>query len=191
MHRISLLIPLIALSLQLNGAVTDSIYFNHDLVKERLAAMPLHIIEGIWQFPSDGATIVIERDGACDSPESGATANYTMKILRSPVRSILPGTEMGTLTATSKRGVYTASIFTDTDGGSRMIKPKRFILTLNDDGHLSFRKQGKSIKIQLWRLLPYVSRLGIRINDDSPRDLDGCRRVYPPPVNGPIEPRYL
>ena len=164
--------------------------YERDAVKSRLAASPLHTIEGIWQFTADGATIVIERDHG-DSPAVDAATRYRMVIMRSPVRSVLPGTVMGYLLPTAKRGSYSATIYTDSDGGSRLLKPKKFTLTLTDDSHLSFHKHGLKIKVRFWRLLPYISRLGIYTREDNPRDLDGCVRIYPMPVSGPIEPVYL
>lgn len=165
-------------------------YYDRDSVEARLRGMPLHIIEGIWQFPSNGATVVIERRQH-DGPMTDEVVAYSMILLKSPMRSLYPGTEMGTLKPTSKRGVYSAVLYTDTDGGRRLLKPKNFTLTLNDDGHLGFHRHGSSIKVNIWRMLPYISRLGIRVNNDKPRDVNGCVRVFPMSKDGPIEPRYL
>lgn len=166
--------------------------YDRDAVKARLDATPLHSIEGIWQFTTDGATVVIERDtDSGERPTSDTPMRYRMVIMRSPVRSVLPGTVMGYLSPTAKRGSYSATIFTDSDGGSRLLKPKKFTLTLTDDSHLGFHKHGLKIKVRFWRLLPYISRLGISTRDDSPRDLDGCIRIYPMPVTGPVDPIYL
>lgn len=166
--------------------------YDRDAVKARLDATPLHTVEGIWQFTTDGATIVIERDVDSDSrPALDAPTRYRMVIIQSPSRSVLPGTVMGYLAPTAKRGSYSATIFTDSDGGSRLLKPKKFTLTLTDDSRLSFHKHGMKIKIRFWRMLPYISRLGISTREDNPRDLDGCIRIYPMPVTGPVEPIYL
>lgn len=164
--------------------------YERDAVKARLDAMPLHSIEGIWQFAADGATIAIERDNdGC--PVTDDAVRYRMVIMRSPVRSVRPGTVMGHISPTAKRGSYSATIFTDSDGGSRLLKPKKFTLTLSNDSHLSFHKHGLKIKVRFWRLIPYISRLGITTREDTPRDLDGCVRIYPMPTSGPVEPIYL
>lgn len=154
---------------------------------ERLSAMPLHAVEGIWQFTDNGAMVVVERIPGASNEASG----YRMVIISSPSRSVLPGTVMGTLRTTAKRGEYSATLFTDSDGGSRLLKPKKFTLAMNDDAHLAFRAHGLKIRVRLWRLLPYVSRLGIYTRDDSPRAAEGCVRIYPSPVDRPLEPRYL
>ncbi|WP_304370739.1 hypothetical protein, partial [uncultured Muribaculum sp.] len=69
--RLLLALSLLAASLSLAAAdhidtlpqvsQTLSGYADIDSIKRRLTSLPLHIIEGIWQFPADGATVVIER----------------------------------------------------------------------------------------------------------------------------------
>jgi hypothetical protein len=160
-------------------------------VKERMAASPLHLIEGIWQFPEDGATIAIEREVSAD-PLDNNEWHYRMVVIKSPSRSLLPGTVMGRVRATAKRNSYAATIYTDTDGGSRMLKPKKFTLTLSDDSRLTFRRKGATVRLQLWRMLPYVSRLGVRVyHDRDADDDDGCVRIFPATAGAPIQPRYL
>ena len=166
-------------------------YLSQDEVKHRLASMPLHIIEGIWQFPSNGAVIAIERYTPDDILNDGAI-RYRMVVIRSPMRSIRPGTVMGYVAPTSKPGTYAAHVYTSTDGGSRLIRPKDFTFNLADDGHLSFRVHSISFYANVWRMIPYLSRISFRVRSaDKPKDLDGCTRVYPEPLSGPIEPRYL
>lgn len=166
-------------------------YYNPDSVRVAMQQRALHRIEGIWAFPSDGASVVIER--YADSATLGDEAvRYRMLILRSPCRSLRPGTVMGYLSATSRPGVYAAQIYTSGNGGATLSRPKDFTLTLIDDAHLSFRQHSRKVRVNLWRLIPYMSRIGLRIGDsDAPADLDGCTRIYPRPLNGPAEPRYL
>lgn len=166
-------------------------YMDQNEVRQRLSELPLHIIEGIWQFPSNGAVISIERYTPDGILADGAV-RYRMIILKSPVRSIHPGTIMGYVAATSKQGVYAAHVYTSTDGGSHLIRPKDFTFTLTDDGHLSFRVHSASFYTNVWRMIPYLSRISFRVRSaDKPKDLDGCTRLYPEPLSGPIEPRYL
>ena len=51
---------------------TLSGYADIDSIKRRLTSLPLHIIEGIWQFPADGATVVIERFNPDNTRDDGA-----------------------------------------------------------------------------------------------------------------------
>ncbi len=158
-------------------------------VKSELASRPLHRVEGIWRFPYNGATVLIERVG--DTPHFDVADTYRMVILRSPSRSLLPGTVMGTLSATSTKGVYSAELFTDSDGGSRLMKSKKFTLTLNGDSRLVFKSRGKKLTFQVWRMIPYLSRLYVRSTGSDATGEDGCVKIFPIPSDGPLEPIYL
>ena len=166
-------------------------YDNPDTVRAAMKRRPLHRVEGIWAFPSDGASVAIERYSPPGTIGDEAV-RYRMVILRSPCRSLRPGTLVGYLSATSKPGVYAAEIYTSGNGGATLSKPKSFTLTLIDDAHLSFRQHSRKVRVNLWRLIPYMSRINLRISDsDAPSDLDGCTRVFPRPLSGPVEPIYL
>ena len=65
-------------------------YADLNQVRRHLSELPLHVIEGIWQFPSDGAVVAIERYTPEGILADGAV-RYRMIVLRSPVRSIHPG----------------------------------------------------------------------------------------------------
>ena len=51
------------------------------------------------------------------------------------------------------------------NGGATLRNPKRFTLTLIDDAHLTFRQHSRRIKVNLWRLIPYMSRISVRLTD--------------------------
>lgn len=160
-----------------------------DGLKAELSSRPLRLIEGIWRFPYNGALVLIERDER--HPRFDGADTYRMVVLRSPSRSLLPGTVMGTLSGTSTKGTYSASLFTDSDGGSRLMKSKTFTLTLNGDSRLVFKRRGKKLNLQVWRMIPYLSRLYIRTTGSDAANDDGCVKEYPMPSDGPIEPVYL
>lgn len=177
--------------LPVNSYVAEG-YDNPDSVRGAMARRALHRIEGIWSFPSDGGAVVIERYSDPSVAGTGGAMHYRMVVLRSPCRSLRPGTVMGYLSATAKPGIYSAQIYTAGDGGPTLRRPKDFTLTLVDDAHLSFRRHSRKLKVNLWRLIPYMSRISMRLSDsDAPTDLDGCTRVFPRPLSGPVEPRYL
>ncbi len=184
----SLIILIFALSVSAQSADVEK-YSDIDLLKRELAERPLHSVEGIWRFPYNGAMVLIER--VTDAPRFDGADTYRMVILRSPSRSLLPGTVMGTLSGTSAKGVYAASLFTDSDGGSRLLKAKSFTLTLSGDSRLSFKRRGKKLSFQIWRMIPYLSRLYVRTTGSDVPNEDGCVKVFPVPSDGPIEPVYL
>lgn len=167
-------------------------YASEAQIKERMEQAPLHSVEGIWQFPSTGAVVAVERDEARD--KGGLAVRYRMVVVRSPQRTLRPGTVMGLLAPTAKKNVYAAEIYTASDGGSRLRSPRSFTLTLTDDARLSFvRNSGLKVYTNIFRMIPYLSRVSFRIyrQQHSPRDLDGCLRLYPMPASGPINPVYL
>ena len=168
-------------------------YADIDSLRMRLAAMPLHAVEGLWQFPSDGAVVAIVRSDAERESDVHIASAYRMMVVRSPRRSVRPGTLMGHLSRTSKPGVYAAQIYTSGDGGSRLAVARKFTVTQSDDGHLSFSRSRLWVRANIWRLFPYLSRVSLRVGrtHDEPRDLDGLIRLFPAPVSGPIEPVYL
>lgn len=167
-------------------------YSNPDSVRNDMQRRALHRIEGIWSFPSNGARIVILRHTDQTTSGSEDAMHYRMIVLTSPCRSLRPGTVMGYLSATAKPGVYAAEIYTSGDGGATLRNPKSFTLRLVDDTHLTFQQHSRKIKMNIWRLLPYLSRISLRIADsDAPKDVDGCVRVFPHSFSGSSEPRYL
>ena len=57
-------------------------------VTSRMAASPLHDIEGIWEMAGEGSLMAIERDPATD----GASALYRMIVINSASISTRQGT---------------------------------------------------------------------------------------------------
>lgn len=165
-------------------------YADRDSVCRRLEASGMHAIEGVWTFPSDGTTVAVER-----ADDAAAPVRYRMVILRSARRSLPAGTVMGLLAPTSHKGVYAASVYTATLGGTRLTSPRRFTLKLIDASHLAISADKKlKFTFNFWKFIPYLSNaLTIRGRsvDSTPDDLDGCVREYPLQTSDCVEPRYL
>lgn len=163
-----------------------------DSAQMRLGEMPLHIVEGIWEFASEGTLMAIERVDSDVNGRPSAATLYRMVAVRGADMALRPGTVMGYLTTTSKRGVYDARIFTSrSDDGTVLSSPKTFIITLTDeDSRLTIKEYGKNFVFNWWRLLPYMYRYLISRRERSAGDIDGCVRVFPEPAR-PLEPVYL
>lgn len=164
--------------------------YDKTAVINRLKQLPLHAIEGVWQFVEDGAIISIERfnpNFIADKQDN----IYRMVIIKSPMRAIQPGTIMGYITTTTKRNNYDAHIYTSGGLSGILSKPKTFTLTITDDQFMSFNEYKKELKVNLWRWLPYIYRIGLSIKDTRPKGLDGCIRIYPQSTAQPLNPRYL
>lgn len=168
-------------------------YNEPDSVVGRLAAMPLHSVEGLWRFASEGTLMAIERNG--DKAPSGFDAEttlYRMVVVRAADMALRPGTVMGYLTPTAKRGVYDARIYTSRlDNGTTLHSPKTFTVTLtDDDSRIAISSYGTKLRFNWWKLLPYMYRYIFTRREKSPGDIQGCLRVFPAPAI-PAEPRYL
>ncbi len=159
-------------------------------VEQRLSSGNIHDIEGIWSFVDDGSIMAIERFTPENLPDNNNTC-YRMVVIKSPMRALAPGTLMGYISPTAKKGTYDASIFTEFDGLRGLHKQQRFYLVLDDDGLLSFNRYREGLQLNLWRFLPYMFRYTVKKRSERPKGLDGCRRIYPAPASVPFEPRYL
>lgn len=162
-------------------------------VTERLSAMPMHAVEGLWRFAAEGTLMAVERtDDREISADDAGTVTYRMVIVRAADLSLRPGTVMGYLSPTARRGVYDARIYTGrTDAGTMLHSPKTFTVTLGDsDGRLAISRYGTSYRFNWWRLLPYMYSRLISKREKGPGDINGCLRVFPAPEI-PAEPRYL
>lgn len=165
-------------------------YDDADTAEERLSQLPLHPVEGLWRFPADGGLVAVER---CDLGGNTTEASqYRMVIITSANRALRPGTVMGYLWGTAQKAVYEASLFTDeTADGTTLKSPKKFVISLTDnESRLVFKPIRRGLKLNLWRMLPYMFRFAVRQHDNTPDNLNGCVRVYPRPEI-PDYPRYL
>lgn len=157
-----------------------------DSVVSRMAASPLHRIEGVWRFPADGGLVAVER-----TDRHSAAVEYVLAVVAAGNRMLRPGTVIGRISPTSKPDVFEARIYTSVDNDGNPTSAKTYTLTLtHDDSRLEIRHVRKGVKLNWWRLFPYMFRGIITPVDESPRNLDGCVRVYPEPAI-PENPRYL
>ncbi len=163
--------------------------YTREDAERRLAEAGPHRIEGIWQFTADGATVAVERIETAQSVPG--TYNYRMILIRSANRALRPGTVMGYISATAHSATYDARLYTS-EHGRYLTRASRFTLKLTDDeSRLSFLEHKTSVKLNLWRMLPYMFRHTVRTRvNEQARDLHGCMRLFPAPALPP-EPRYL
>lgn len=162
-------------------------YESEDSLCERMTALPLCPVEGIWQMSADGAVFAIER---AEPSTAHAPANLRMVMLRSPWRSIRPGTVFGHVVPTAKPGVYEARIYSSFAQRSGLAIPRRFTIDVKSD--ILILKPFKSpVKINLFRLLPYMYRRVITPQQSRPEGLDGAVKLFPSSAGHPLTPIYL
>lgn len=173
--------------LEATAATADG-YTDIDSVEARMAARPLLPLEGVWELTTDGAAIAIERmDGICRDH----TSAYRITVISMPDRSIPPGTVMGVATETADRRKFDARIYTRSTG-ERLSSPADFIISLdNDNSRLSMSHYRRGLKVNLWRMVPYMFRYSVGLRDERPRDLDGMVKTYPRQRSTATFPRYL
>ncbi len=164
-------------------------YNDVDSVAGRLAALPLCPAEGVWQMTDGGATFAIER---AEPSTAHAPARLRMIMVRSPWRSIRPGTVLGHLEPTARPGVYEARIYSGFAQRTGLSLPRAFSLKLNDERTvMTFAPFKSPLKFNLFRLLPYMYRRAVEPQQSRPDGLDGAVRIAPAADGHPLTPVYL
>lgn len=150
-------------------------------VQDRLNARPQQPIEGIWELTGGGTIAIIHKDG---------DQGFVIEAIDSPDRSVMPGTEIGRISPTAVPTKYEATLYTKIYNG-RTSSPKKIIMQLNDATHLSFVTIKKGVRVNLFRLIPYMFRGIVTPIDSKPENVNGAVRVGRPLKGKPITPRYL
>ncbi len=164
-------------------------YDSSDSVARRLESLPLCPAEGIWQMTDGGALFAIER---AEPVTTLAPARMRMVMLRSPWRTVRPGTVIGHLQPTPKPGVYEARLYTDFARRTGLSIPLGFTLTLNSEGSTMTIQPFKFfLKVNVFRLLPYMYRRIIEPQKSRPDGLSGAVKVAPAADGHPLSPVYL
>ena len=164
-------------------------YESADSIVRRLSANPIDDAEGLWRIAGDGALIAIERFNSTDLPDSHITL-YSLTMVDAPQRHPRPGTLIGYMTPTARRGSFDAVIYSELNDAVKLERPKKFVIALNGDGHMSITPVKSGLKVNLWRLVPYLFRFSVSVGSNRPAGLDGAIRVWPEP-DPPTSPRYL
>lgn len=153
-------------------------------VTELAARTPLGEIDGIWQLTGGGGEMAI-----VPISESEPSKGYMILTLDSSDRSVLPGTVMGALFSSAKKGEYDAVVYTASADG-RLTRPKRFMISLNGENHLSIVPVKNRLKVNLRNLLPYMFRVSVSRHSNRPDNLNGAVRISESPGK-PLNPRIL
>lgn len=164
-------------------------YESADSVARRLGSLPLCPIEGLWQMTDGGALFAVER---ADHSTKIAPVRLRMIMVRSPRRSIRPGTVIGHLQPTPKPGVYEARLYSDMARRAGLSVPRGFTLTLNADAStMTIEPFRFFLKVNVFRLLPYMYRRIIEPQKSRPDGLTGAVKVAPATDGHPLSPVYL
>lgn len=136
----------------------------HDLFAGRV----LDPVEGIWQFPGDGAVLRVCRKSA---------TSFEIALLDSPSLDIEPGIVIGEAVASPKAGHYDAHLQSGKLGEKR-IKRSTVEMVITDAGGLQFKpyREGMGISVKRWFYRIFKVSL---VDGSAPADLTGAVKIYP------------
>ncbi|MCM1070467.1 MAG: hypothetical protein NC210_01800 [[Clostridium] fimetarium] len=162
-------------------------------------------------IPSRGATVAELRDAIASSGDplagiyratdvggslavipSGAPGSYSIVVVDAATPALRPGTEIGRMRAAGEKGTYVGELMSKISGGAPS-GPKKVTFKASDDSRLVIHPKRAKIRVRLWKLLPYMFRAPITVDnrggDAAP---EGLVRVWPEsPSAPPAIPRAL
>ena len=134
---------------------------------------PLSDVEGIWEYPEDGARVLIKAD-------KGIPGTFSITMLSTPDCRLEPGDIIGRLYPTVDTRQFRLKQMTRKEGLS-FAKPADCTAILSADGEsLRVKSMKFKFKINLNTLLPRFWRL-VRVSADNPVDdlPAGLVKIYP------------
>lgn len=154
--------------LSLLPALAFAAPWDSDSIASIFAGRHPDAIEGVWQFPADGATLLIEKKTA---------TTYQILMLESPSLDVRPGTPIGSAVTTPAANTYDAHLDSKRLGNKRLKKADAALTIV--DGHLCFKPYSTGKRVAFWRWVPYFFRVGVFNENTRPSNLDGADKIYP------------
>jgi len=138
--------------------------------------------EGVWRIAS-GAVFSIK-------PRHGQRGVYDLEILHSTDLSVPPGAFFGTMTAGADSRTFDAFLLADpkikTAGDKQ--RARSFVITFDENfDNLKIKNYRTGIAVNLFRLVPYLFRVGIERRDDRPDGIIGATRCNGDAINYPVK----
>lgn len=138
--------------------------------------------EGVWRVAS-GAVFSIK-------PRHGQSGVYDLALLHSTDLTVQPGAYFGTMTAGADSRTFDASLVADPKikaAGGRQ-KTRSFVITFDDNfDNLKIQNYRKGIAVNIFRLVPYLFRVGVERRDERPDGLIGASRCNGDIINYPVK----
>lgn len=161
---------LVAIIITLLWALSSSAQlFVTDSIAALFADRALDPVEGVWQWPDDGAVILISRHTA---------SSFTITLLDSPRPEVPPGKVIGKLISAPELGHYDCRLQSSSLGAGSPSSNDCHV-SISDSDFLIFSPYRRHDSLSIKRLIPYMFRLGL-VRSSRPNRLDGPRRIYPP-----------
>lgn len=144
--------------------------WDKEYIRNMYAGRKLTPIEGVWQFPGDGAIIAITASSAttCD-----------IIVLDSPKLNVAPGTHIGTAVLTAKNGTYDGTLKSREFGKKGKLGSENVTFNIAEGGRLIVRPYSTGLSLSFRRWFYRIFGLSIVNNNTRPKDIDGALRIYP------------
>lgn len=153
--------------------------YEEDKVKQWCDATDLQPIEGIWYYPDEKLSVVIER---CSDEEVKISTTYRIVLIDSDDMSLLPGTIIGYCEQSAEKEKYRMWIYSEQN--ATILENLHFcVAALNKDcDELIIERSGINIKVRVnfARFLPQLLK-GISIVPEAKKAEapEGFRKIYP------------
>lgn len=144
--------------------------WDEDYVKSLFADRLLDPIEGVWQFPADGASLVIVKN---------SSTTFDIFLLDSPRFDVKPGTLVGSAVISPKKNYYDGELKPRNLGKKLKLGNQLVTFLVGDNGSLAIRPYSDGYKVSFRRWLNYFFKISISRENGRPKDLDGARRIFP------------
>ena len=157
--------------------------FSEQLARERLMESDLQPLEGIWYYPNEDMTIVIERW----QPEPSHKIGYRLLLVASDDLELLPGTVSGYIEASAVDNKYHLWLYSERNKVT-LCGPMECVATLNKDAtSLTFDPPHWEVKVRVnfARFLPSLFK-GISVIPDVEKEKlpVGFKKIFPADGNG-------
>lgn len=153
--------------------------YEEDEVKARCDAMDLQPIEGIWYYPDEMMTVVVER---CPDSFNKMSNHYRMVLVSANDMSLLPGTVIGYCVQSADRNKYKLWMYSE-QRGSLIANPQMCVAELNVDKDelLIERSEIKvRVRVNFSRFLPNLFKgVSVVASKNDINVPEGFRKIYP------------
>lgn len=168
--------------------------YSEEMARDRLSASPMQPLEGIWEYPEEMMTLVIEQ---FSSPQFSRKLKYRIVLLSADDMSLLPGTVIGYIAESADNEKFELWLYSEHDG-KLLTGASKCVATLDaDESTLTFVRSEIKLRVRfnVMRFLPKIFRFITLSPYKEGEELPvGFRKVFPSYDNNgsrPGEVRYL
>lgn len=163
--------------------------YEDEAVKARCDETDLQPIEGVWYYPEERMSFVIER---CENPMDKNTHDYRVVLVESEDMSLFPGTVIGYCVETVDSNKFKLWLYSE-QSGAVLENLQMCVATLNADSdelHIERSELKVKVRVNFSRFLPRLLR-GVSISPSKKevKAPEGFKKIYPKIIKNKV--RYL